>query len=124
MNRLKFYLIVNAGFSGLSGLVLLLFSPGLQRFLGFSNDVILPGIGINLILFGIFVYMVVRKHLHNRVLVNLISTLDILWVLGSIWIVSTRKYGLSPEGYALISAVAVWVGFLAYSQLRFRPKLK
>jgi hypothetical protein len=50
----------------------------------------------------------------NRV--RLIISLDILWVVVSLGIVVLQAFGLTMLGYGLISAVAGWVGLMAYLQ--------
>jgi hypothetical protein len=116
MKTLKTYLTINSAFSALSGIVMLLFSKQLNDLFGIDHEFVFPFIGGNLIIFAVFVYWVSAKQLSNRLLVKIITTLDILWVVGSAIIVGFGLFELSKMGYILIAIVAVWIAFLAYRQ--------
>ncbi|MBO6515791.1 MAG: hypothetical protein JJ975_04490 [Bacteroidia bacterium] len=118
MQKLKKYLVVNAAFSGISGLTMLLLSQPMQRFFGFQNDAVFPAIGINLVLFAILVFSIANKQLKNKTLVNLISVMDFLWVIGSIVIIAKGMFDLSTNGYLVIGVVAVWIAYLGVNQVR------
>jgi hypothetical protein len=119
MKTLKTYLRINAIFSLLSGILMAHYSDELLKFFGiFNNKFVFDIIGLSLIVFTLFVWYVSTKQLQNVMLVKLISFLDILWVLGSLVIVVFQLFGLSSNGYILISVVAIWIGFLAYKQLK------
>ncbi len=118
MKKLKTYLTINALFSALTGLFMVLFSNQLQSFLGFTNTMILPVIGVLLVGFGLFVYSVANKHLENKKLVNLISIMDAFWVLGSSMILVLGLFDLTIQGYKAIGIVAVWIAYLGYNQYR------
>jgi hypothetical protein len=116
MNKLKMYLSINSTFSAFSGLVMLLFSSQLNNFFNLSHLYVFPFIGANLLAFSAFVYYVSQKQLSNKLLVNIISSLDALWVLGSIVIIGLGLFNLSSIGYIAIFIVAVWIGFLGFQQ--------
>lgn len=116
MNQLKAYLIVNSIFSALTGITMLVFSNGLNSIFGINNAYIFPVIGLNLILFSAFVWFVSRKQLTNKLLINIISGLDALWVLGSVSIIVFPLFELSKNGHIIIGIVAVWIGFLGFMQ--------
>ena len=118
MNELKKYLSINSIFSAFSGILMSLFPEQLNAVFNVSNPYIFPIIGLNLIVFSIFVWFVSTKQLSNKILVNLISSLDVLWVLGSVVIVLFSLFNLSRSGYILIGVVAVWITFLAYKQFK------
>ena len=67
-------------------------------------------------LFSVFVFYVSRRQLTNKILVNIISGLDALWVLGSLFIIMLGLFDLSIIGYIIIGVVAVWIAFLGYKQ--------
>ena len=118
MNALKRYLAINSGFSAICGITMLVFSSGLHSFFDIQNEYVFPVIGINLIVFSVFVWFVAQKQLTNRILVNLISGLDALWVLGSLIIILLGLFDLSRNGIILIGVVAVWIAFLGYKQFK------
>ena len=102
MAALKKYLIINSLFSGLTGLVMLIFVNYLNTIFGITNEYVFPIIGINLLIFSGFVYFVSLKQLNNRVLVNLISGLDAVWVLGSMAIINFGLFEISDTGNIII----------------------
>lgn len=118
MKELKNYLTINSIFSATSGLIMLLFSRKLNELFNIQNESVFHFIGVNLILFSVFVGFVSSKYLTNRILVLTISILDTLWVLGSFTIIVFRLFALSTIGYAIMSVVAIWVAFLAYKQFK------
>lgn len=119
MKTLKTYLRINSAFSMLTGVLMVLFSDKLMKFFNSIDDQYLFDIiGLNLIAFALFVWYVSTKQLQNVILVKLISFLDIIWVIGSFIIVLFQLFNLSLNGYILITIVAIWVGFLAYKQLK------
>ena len=116
MNKLKKYLRINSAFSLASGAAMLLFTTELNSFFGINHPYVFPVIGLNLLVFAIFVGFVSERQLANKTLVNLISTLDALWVLGSFAIVLFGFFDLSANGMVVITIVALWIGFLGYKQ--------
>ncbi len=95
---------------------MVLFSGKLNTFFNISNPYIFPVLGINLLVFAVFVGYVVQKKIHDKRFVNLISGLDALWVVGSLGIVVFQLFDLTSNGYTVIGLVAVWIGFLGYKQ--------
>jgi hypothetical protein len=119
MKELKKYLIINSIFSLFTGTVMVYFSNELLAFFNVNNnEYLFEGIGLNLIVFAFFVWYVLTKKLQNVMLIKLISFLDVLWVLGSLIIVFFQLFELSLNGYILIAIVAIWIGFLAYKQMK------
>lgn len=121
MKALKTYLRINSIFSLLSGVIMAHFSDAFLIFFNIAennNKFLFDYIGLSLILFAFFVWYVSTKQLHSIFLVKLISFLDILWVIGSVIIVTLQLFNLSLKGYIIISVVAIWIGFLAFKQLR------
>lgn len=119
MKELKKYLTINSIFSAISGLTMLLFSSNLNKLFNINNVYVFPVIGCNLLFFAAFVWFVFSRQLTNRILVTTITTLDLLWVLGSLAIVGLGLFDLSQNGNILISIVAVWIAFLAYKQFKY-----
>ena len=97
---------------------MLVFSSGLNSFFNVQNEYVFSIIGLNLIVFSVFVWFVSRKQLTNKILITLISGLDTLWVLGSLIIILFGLFDLSRNGNILIGIVAVWIGFLGYKQFK------
>ena len=125
MKDLKGYLLTNSIFSGISGILILMFNQSfLMNYLGLENASVLYLIGIGLILFSIFIYYVVKKRLEDDNIIFLISMLDTIWVLGSFSITFFDLFGIDPKSFPLINFVALWVGLLATGQFYFLRKRK
>lgn len=119
MKKLKIYLLINSAFSGISGLAMVLFSDFVNQIFKISNPYVIPVIGVNLLVFSLFVWYVSYRHLDKSFLIKMISFLDALWVAGSFIIIAMGLFDLSATGYILIAVVAVWVGFLGYVQFKY-----
>ena len=119
MNELKKFLKINSLFSMACGVVMLSFSDKLNSFFNINNEYIFPVIGFNLMFFSILVYYVYQKHLSNKLLVNIISSLDALWVIGSLIIILFDLFNLSNNGKIIIGLIAVWIAFLGYKQFKY-----
>lgn len=115
-HKLKVYLAINSVFSATCGIIMLVFTNRFNTIFDINNWYVIPIIGLNLILFSVFVWFVSRKQLTNKLLVNIISGLDALWVLGSLLIILLQPFNLSKTGHVIIGIVAIWIAFLAYMQ--------
>ncbi|MEO1447902.1 MAG: hypothetical protein AAFV07_00145 [Bacteroidota bacterium] len=118
MKKLQIWLRINAAFSALSGLTLLLANAPLQKLMGISQADILPGLGLNLLVFAAFVAWVSYRKAHQRGWVMSITLMDLAWVLGSALLLIFRPFDLSTWGYILIFIVADLVGTFAWMQYR------
>jgi hypothetical protein len=118
MSRLKKYLIINGFFSACSGLLLMLFSKQIARFMYISLPEILKITGAFLIIFAALVFYS-AKNLANKKLIILISVLDLLWVTASVSIIFFNLFNLSVYGKILMALVAFWILFLAYKQIKY-----
>jgi hypothetical protein len=119
MKKLKKYLAVNSFFSGACGVAMLVLPGQLNLIFNIRNENVVPLIGLNLIAFSGFVWYVLRKQLTNKIIVNVITGLDVLWVLGSFIIIALRLFDLSEDGNVLIGIVALWISFLSYKQFQY-----
>jgi hypothetical protein len=115
---LKKYLTINSLFSASSGIVMLLFSSMFTDIFQVSNVYVFPIIGINLLIFSIFVWYIASKKLSNKVWVWAITNLDIFWVLGSFAIVLFGWFSLSKIGTIITIGIALWIAYLAYNQFK------
>lgn len=118
MVELKKYLLLNAAFSGFSGITMLLAGKWLNSWFSITNAFVLPIIGVNLFVFAIIVWLTAQKFLHKKSLVSVITILDVCWVIGSIILTSFRFFNLSNLAYVCIGIVAAFVTFMAYKQFK------
>lgn len=114
--NLKFYLTINAAFSAVSGLSMLLFSVYLNRVFNITNEFVLPIIGLNLLVFAVFVWLAKSQWIQNRKLILTISALDLSWVIVSTLAIAFQLFNLSSTGYLITGVIAAWIAFLCYKQ--------
>lgn len=118
MLYLKNILLLNAVSSGATGIGLIVFARFVAHIFGVQQLSPFYGTGIFLVAFAAFVgYESMQKPIRTA-RVQLISILDITWVLASMAVVLMSLFGLTMLGYGLITGVALWVAAMAYLQLK------
>ena len=125
LSKLQKTLAINAGFSGLSGLVMSLASQPLARFMGIQEPIQLALVGINLILFSGFLIWLVRQPSTPRALAWSVVAGDLAWVVLSALGLATLPHQLSTGGIFLVLDVASIVAGFALAQIFYltRPSL-
>jgi hypothetical protein len=118
MISLKNVLLINGISSGVTGLLLVVFGNMAAGLFGVAQPHAFWGVGIFLIAFAVLVVTEGFQSPIRENRVRLIIALDILWVVASLLIVVLQLFTLSFIGYAAITAVAGWVGLMAYLQVR------
>lgn len=107
---------VNAVFSLLSGIDLVLFDRTIMSILSGKDLGTLAPTGIMLIGFAVFVFIVsIRKNV-NKYLVGAIIAMDAMWVLGSIFLVAASSAMFTATGIFLILFIAAIIGLFASLQ--------
>lgn len=74
--------------------------------------------GAFLVAFALLVYYASRQKPANKTLVRWIIALDIMWVADSLIVVTGQLFAITFIGNAIILAVALWVGLMAYLQIK------
>ncbi|MBT1696163.1 hypothetical protein KK083_04710 [Fulvivirgaceae bacterium PWU4] len=123
MTSLKNVLLVNGVSSGATGLILLVFGRFVATLFGSSAPAPFWAVGVFLIAFAALVVAEGVRATQRPGRVMLITTLDTLWVAGSLIIVVLQLFNLSMIGYVLISGVALWVATMAVLQARGLKKI-
>jgi hypothetical protein len=123
MMKLKNVLLVNALSSAATGFLLVIMNAGAARLFGTAATWPFTATGIFLILFGGMVFIQSRRTEVSKGWVKFIIALDIIWVVESAIILLPRLFGLTSIGYALITAVALWVALMAILQINGLRKL-
>lgn len=109
---------MNSISSGATGILLTLF-PGLVASLfGVSESVYFFEAGVFLVLFAAFVMYVATRNPIRLKLVMMVTTLDLIWVLGSIVAAFMLAGIVTTIGIVLIIAVAAWVAMMALLQFK------
>lgn len=109
---------MNAAFSLLSGLDFILFDHALVGLItGDRSQSILP-VGLMLIGFAVFVFSVSMMANVNKYLVGTIIAMDLLWVMGSVALVTAAGDAVTMMGRVLIVLVALVIAGFAYFQTK------
>ncbi len=116
-SELKKVLLTNAGFSALSGLVLILGARWLSGLFGNANPWIFRGIGIGLLLFAGDMLATCRGLRISRAKALYFSYSDFVWVLGSIALLIAAP--LSALAVAIVVGVALIVLVFGVTQFRY-----
>lgn len=119
MKNLKTTLMANAIFSFSSGLIATIFSAELSNFLSIENPIILIGVGIGLVLFGVDVFYVSMKKWQSKKRVAGIIIADFAWVAVSIALLLIRPFPFSANAMYLIGGLAAIVLTFGLLQKKF-----
>jgi len=120
--KLKNILLLNGISSGLTGLLLLLFSSKLSDLFNLMNNQYFIFVGGFLVLFSIYVCLTAMKLKQNLLKVKSIVVLDLAWVIGSVVIIGFGYHTISWIGIVLIIGIAIWVGTMALLQHLYLKK--
>lgn len=118
MKTLKTHLILNAAFSGFSGLLLTFFPEYFSSLFFIEDTLVFTITGLGLMLFSFYVFLIALKFLNNKKLVNSISLLDVSWVIASFSIILFRMFHISFIGNLIIGIIAIWISYLAFMQIK------
>lgn len=116
MNSLQKSLSLNALFSSISGIVLLLFNNQIATLFATSNNLVFQIIGYVLLFFATTIIYEVYKQRPKAVLWIIIQ--DFLWVIGSVILVISNPFDISKSGNSTITVVAFIVLFMGFNQTK------
>jgi ribosome-associated toxin RatA of RatAB toxin-antitoxin module len=111
---MKRALTINATFSGLSGILLIIFRQHWMTL--FEVDYTTPFlvVGSLLIFFSFTILYEIKRQ--NAFAILWIITQDVLWVIGSIWLLIFNPFDFSRGGNYMIAVVMLIVLFMALNQ--------
>jgi hypothetical protein len=115
-NLLRNTLLANALFSTANAFVLVFFAQPLATFLGFDAPIIPIVLGVGLLPFAAMLFWMVRQSQFDRAQVQTIITLDLLWVAGSVILLTTGWAPLTTGGKWAVALVADEVALFAILQ--------
>lgn len=118
MTTLKNVLLINALSSGATGLLLIEFPSFTAQLFGVVQTMPFMATGVFLAAFALLVYYASHQKPVNKTLVRWIIALDIMWVIDSLIVIVGQLFGITFIGYAITLAVALWVGLMAYLQIK------
>ena len=111
-------LLTNATFSALSGLIMITCCSSLGSLLGEIQSMDLLLLGIGLVFFASYLLFVAyRTPLVKRQVIAIII-MDLLWVIGSVFLLWLRPITLTETGQLLIILIAAIVACFALWQYR------
>jgi len=116
MNILRLALTSNAIFSLFTGTVLILFPTYTSNLFGVQQISPFWILGILLILFGLFVFLLSRKNPIPLAPALAVTCLDVLWVIGSATLLLFDPFTISLAGNIIIGSVAFIVLVFAIGQ--------
>ena len=122
ISKLEKVLKLNAIFSILCAVDMLIFADLIASFMGFNQPIILQIIAPGLMLFGGLVFWLSRN-LPNHKLVGSVIWMDRSWVIGSIILLVVANSVLSYTGITLVAMVAVIVAAFAEIQKKYQEDL-
>lgn len=106
-------LLANALFSTLSGALFLFDAEIVDNFLGLGMPSVIRVLGIGLLLFALELFWISTRSQINRVAAQIITALDIAWVIGSWLLLLTHFVVLSSAGWWAVALVADVVAVFA-----------
>lgn len=116
MNKLQTALLINAIFSGTSGIALIILNHQIAKTFGTENNTLFWIVGLALVYFAITISIEVVK---QRALATLwIIVQDFIWVVGSITLLVLNPVSITPIGISLIIIVALIVLFMGLNQAK------
>ena len=111
--KLQTTLYANAGFSLLSGLLLLTFAEPISAYLIQLPAVVFVVTGVGLLLFAADVFLVARKLPNSMKRASLILWADIIWVVATPLVIVLLGEKVTTTGNWLLVDIAIVVGVLA-----------
>jgi len=105
---------INAVFSGLSGILIIILRNQLANLFGIGSATPFLITGIVLVFFSVTIIFEIKRQ--NTAAILWIIVQDMLWVIGSILILLLDPFGISTTGNYIILAVAIIVFLMAVHQ--------
>ena len=114
MNRLQKSLSVNAIFSVVSGIILIVFNKQIAHAFGTTNTKVFWVIGIVLIGFaGTIIFEIIKQ---RPVAVLWIIVQDYIWVIGSFLLIIINPFEITKAGNSSIAVIALLILFMGINQ--------
>ncbi len=114
MNCIQKSLLINAVFSGISGLTLILFHNSTAKIFQLKNNSIFWIIGIVLLYFMTTIFYEIKTQ--RKIAIQWIIFQDFLWVIASLVILITNPFQISYTGNVIIGIIALIVLFMGLNQ--------
>jgi hypothetical protein len=114
MNTLQKTLRTNALFSGISGIILLIFNKVIAQVFGTTNHTVFLIVGIALIYFAGTIGYEIKKQ--RKSAIQWIIIQDFIWVVASIVLIIFNPFQSTQKGILIIGIVAIIVLYMGVRQ--------
>ncbi|REE24698.1 hypothetical protein DFQ09_1032 [Winogradskyella pacifica] len=115
MNKLQKALKVNALFSSISGIIMILLNHQIANLFGTINNTVFWIVGLILIYFAITIWYEIRKQ--RRLAVLWIIIQDYAWVIGSLLLIIINPFQITQIGNLIIGIIALIVLYMGINQM-------
>lgn len=115
MNELQNALKINALFSSISGIIMILLSQQIAKLFGTTNASIFMVIGLVLIYFALTIWYEIKKQ--RKLAIIWIIIQDYTWVLGSALLIIFNPFGITKIGNIIIGFIALIVLYMGINQM-------
>jgi hypothetical protein len=115
MNKLQKALKINALFSSISGIIIILLNQTISTLFGTSNNTVFWIVGLILIYFSLTIWYEVKKQ--RKFAVNWIIIQDYIWVLASLILIIFNPFEITLTGNLIIGIIALIVLYMGINQM-------
>ena len=115
MNKLQNALKINALFSGISGVLLIVINQQIAKIFGTNNNTVFWIVGFILIYFALTIWYEIKKQ--RRLAVIWIIVQDYTWVLSSILLIIFKPFQITKTGNLVIGIIALIVLYMGVNQM-------
>ncbi len=122
MNTLQKALLVNAIFSTVSGLNLVIFHHSIAKLFKVNSTIVFWVVGIGLIFFAFTILLEIKKQRAQAIKMIIIQ--DYIWVIASTILLIFRPFNISIAGNLTIAIIAIIVLVMAVSQSKALAQTK
>ena len=115
MNKLQKALKVNALFSSIAGMIMILLNQEIAKLFATNNNTVFWIIGLILIYFAVTIWYEIAKQ--RRLAVIWIIIQDYTWVLGSLILILFNPFKITLIGNLIIGIIALIVLYMGINQM-------
>lgn len=115
MNKLQKALKINAVFSSISGVVMILLNQSIAKLFGTGNNTVFWIVGLMLIYFALTIWYEIIKQ--RKLAVIWIIIQDFIWVLGSLILIIFNPFKITLVGNLIIGIIALIVLYMGINQI-------
>ncbi|WP_299160640.1 hypothetical protein [uncultured Tenacibaculum sp.] len=115
MNKLQNALKINALFSGISGILLIVINQQIAKIFGTNNNTLFWIVGVILIYFALTIWYEIKRQ--RKLAVIWIIIQDYTWVLGSIFLIIFKPFQITKTGSLVIGIIALIVLYMGVNQM-------